>query len=92
MEKIEVVENRAPSGKFGPWQTILIVVATWALSTAVNWGAIQQHQEDMARRQDAADRSISQQLPRVEFDTWRDEVNHRLERMEEKIDTLLVKR
>lgn len=77
------------SGKFGPWQTILIVLATWAVSTAVNWGVLQAHQEDMARRQDADEAQISKQVPQSEFDTWRDEVNRHLDRMEEKLDSLL---
>lgn len=79
-------------GKLGQWQTVIIVVATWLVSTAVNWGVIQARQEESMRRQDAADRAIAQQLPRVEFDDWRDELGHRLDRLEEKIDTLLGKR
>jgi hypothetical protein len=90
MEKIDLAESG--SRKIAPWQTVLIVLATWLVSTAVNWGVLQERQEDMMRRQDAADRVISQQVPRVEFTTWRDEVSRRLERMEEKLDMLLEKR
>lgn len=92
MERIELAEPEHRNGKFAPWQTVLIVIATWLVSIAVNWGVIQERQADMTRRQDAADRAISQQLPREEFDSWRDEMNRRLARMEEKLDTLLVKR
>jgi len=91
MERIDL-EPPPSSGKFAPWQTVLIVLATWLVSTAVNWGVIQQRQEDMIRRQDAADRAISQQVPRTEFDITRDEINRRLERMEEKLDTLIETR
>lgn len=91
MERIEL-SSPGKNGRFGSWQTILIVVATWLVSTAVNWGVIQERQQDITRRQDAADRAVSQQVPRTEFDTWREEVDRRLERMEEKIDSLLIKR
>jgi hypothetical protein len=90
MEHITLEEP--PRGKLAPWQTVLIVIATWLVSTAVNWGVIQERQVDMTRRQDAADRVISTQLPRTEFDSWRQEMDRRLDRMEQKLDTLLVKR
>ena len=93
MERIEMPQEQpTAASRLGGWQTIIIVVVTWLVATAVNWGVLQAHQEDMARRQDGADRAISQELPRVEFDTWRDEVNRRLERIEEKMDTLLLQK
>lgn len=92
MEIIDVEREQTPNGKFAPWQTVLIVLGTWLVSSAVNWGVIQERQQDMIRRQDAADRTISQQVPRTEYDGWRVEINHRLDRIEEKLDTLLVKK
>lgn len=92
MERIEVPQEQPPTSKLGGWQTIIIVAVTWVVATAVNWGVLQAHQEDMMRRQDGADRAISQELPRAEFDTWRDEVNRRLERIEEKMDALLLQK
>ena len=92
MEPLDLPKEAPVSGKFAPWQTVLIVLATWLISTAVNWGVIQQRQEDMIRRQDAADHAISQQVPRLEYDAQRNEINRRLDRIEDKIDTLLVKR
>lgn len=89
MEPTPVRETNG--GKFGGWQTIIIVLATWLVSTAVNWGVLQAHQEDMARRQDADEQVISRQVPRAEFDTWRGELNRHLDRMEEKLDSLLEK-
>jgi len=89
MEQITL--EQPPNGKFAPWQTVLIVLATWLVSSAVNWGVMQERQQDMTRRQDSADRAIAQQVPRAEFDSWRQEMNRRLDRMEEKLDALLVK-
>jgi hypothetical protein len=89
MERIPL-EQSSKNGKFGGWQTVLIVIATWVISSAVNWGVIQERQQDMIRRLDAMDRAISQQVPRIEYDDWRAELNRRLDRIEQKLDTLLA--
>ena len=91
MEHIEPEPPEPSRGKFAPWQTVLIVIATWLASSLVNWGVMQERQQDMVRRLDSTDQEIAKQVPRAEFDGWRQEMDRRLERMEEKLDALLVK-
>lgn len=68
MERIEARETDS-GRKFPPWwQTIIIVLLTWLVSTAVNWGVLQAHQQDQKDRMDRQDIVISQMVPRVEYD------------------------
>jgi hypothetical protein len=67
---------------------VFIVILTWAVSAGVTYGVLSTRIDWLAQRMDSLERQSAQTIQRPEYDTAKQDLDNRLDRIERKIDNI----